>query len=147
MEVILLEDVEKLGKIGDLVKVADGYGRNFLIPKNLAMAATKRNMKELDHKKRLVGAKKRRDLKDAGDIATRLEALRITIPAKVGEEEKLFGSVNRRNIADALAKEGMDVEKKKILLEEPIKTTGVFDVEVKVHQDVKAKIRVWVVAE
>lgn len=147
MDIILLEDVENLGKIGDLVKVADGYARNFLIPKKLALQATKRNVGELEHKKQIAEAKRRTDMKNAEAIAQRLESLKITIPAKVGEEDKLFGSVTRRNIADAIVKEGVDVDRKNILLEEPIKSAGVFDVEVKVHQETHAKIRVWVVAE
>ena len=147
MEVILLEDVENLGKIGDLVKVADGYARNFLIPKNKALVATKRNIKELEHAKRLAQSKKKQELKTAEDMVTRLETLRITIPAKVGEEDKLFGSVTTRNIAEALEKEGIEIERRKILLEEPIKTTGVFDVPVRIHAELIGKLRVWVVAE
>lgn len=147
MNVILMEDVEKLGKAGDVVKVADGFARNFLIPKGKAMAATTRNVKELEHKKRLVESRNKKALKGAQSIADKLETLQITIPAKVGEDEKLFGSVTRRNISDALAKEGVEIERKNILLEEAIKTTGVFNVDVKVHKDVKAKLRVWVVAE
>ena len=147
MDVILLEDVNNLGKIGDLVKVSDGYARNFLIPKKLALAATNRNVKQLQHKQRLAESKRKSDVKGAEEMVARLETLRLTIPAKVGEEEKLFGSVTRRNIAEALEKEGIAIDRKNILLEEPIKTTGVFNVEIKVHQDVTGKIRIWVVAE
>jgi large subunit ribosomal protein L9 len=147
MEIILLENVDSLGKIGDLLKVADGYARNFLIPQKLAMVATKRNTKDLEHKQRIVEAKKKRDVADAGSLAAKVESLQLTIPAKVGEEDKLYGSITRRNIAEALAKEGVKVERKQILLAEPIRSTGVFDVDLKVHQDVTAKMRVWVVAE
>ncbi len=147
MEVILTENIEKLGKMGDLVKVSDGYARNYLLPKGLAMQATKRSIKQLEHSKRLVEAKRLRDMKDAQSISDRLESLKITIGAKVGEEEKLFGSVTRMNIADALKKEGMDINKKNILLADPIKTTGVFDVDIKIHQNINTKVRVWVVAE
>lgn len=147
MDIILLEEVENLGKIGDLVKVADGYARNFLIPKKFALQATKRNIKGVEHKKRIAEAKRRSDMKNAEAIAEKLESLKITIPAKVGEEDKLFGSVTRRNIAEAILREGVEIERKNILLEEPIKTAGIFDVDVKVHQETHAKIRIWVVAE
>jgi len=147
MEVILTENIEKLGKMGDLVKVSDGYARNYLLPKGLAMQATKRSIKQLEHSKRLVEAKRLRDMKDAQSISDRLESLKITIGAKVGEEEKLFGSVTRMNIADALKKEGMDINKKNILLADPIKTTGVFDVDIKINHNINTKVRVWVVAE
>lgn len=147
MEIILTENVEKLGKMGDLVKVADGYARNYLIPKGMAIQATKRSVKQLEHNKRLVEVKRLREAKDAQSVADRLQAIKVTIPAKVGEEEKLFGSVTRKNIAEALEKEGIKIDRKKILLTEAIKTTGVFDVDIKVHQDVTTKIRIWVVGE
>lgn len=147
MHVILMEDINKLGKMGDLIKVKDGYARNYLVPKKLALEATKRNMKELEHKKRMVDDKRKRDLASATDISTRISNLQITIGAKVGEEDKLFGSVTSRNIKDALDKEGVEIDKKNIMLEEPIKTVGVFDVDIKVHPEVIAKLRVWVVKE
>jgi large subunit ribosomal protein L9 len=147
MQVILLEDIDNLGKTGDVIKVKDGYARNLLIPKNLAVEATPRSVKQLDHQMRLVEAKRKRDMKTAEDAKNRLENLRITIPAKVGEDEKLYGSITRKNIVTALGNEGIKIEKKKVLLEEPIRSTGVFDVDVKIHQDVTAKLRVWVVAE
>ncbi len=147
MKVILLKDVDKVGRIGDALTVANGYARNFLIPGNMAIQATERSLKQLNHQKRIAEDRKRKEIAGAEGIKRRIESLQITIPAKVGEEEKLYGSVTAKNIQDAFAKMDVEVRKRDILLEEPIRTVGVFEVPVKLGYEVKAKAKVWVVKE
>ena len=147
MDVILLSEMENLGKAGDMVKVANGYARNYLIPRGFAIEATTRSVKQLEHQKRIAEVRAKKERAEALSQAEKLEALKVTIAAKVGEEEKLYGSITRRNIAEAVAAEGIAIERKHILLEEPIRSTGVFDVDVKIKGDVTAKLRVWVVSE
>lgn len=145
MQVILKEDVEKLGKIGDVVVVSDGYARNFLIPKNLATEATPRNMKRIEHEKRLIAEKLKKATKEAENFARRLNEIIVTIPVQTGEGDKLFGSVTTMDIASALEKEGITVERKKILLENLIKELGAYIVPVKIHPEVTANLKVQVV--
>jgi len=147
MQVILREDVEKLGKIGDLVKVKPGYGRNFLVPSNKAIEATPKNLKSMEHAKKLVSDRIRTLKKSAAADADRIKSLSITIKAKVGEEGKLFGSVTSMDIADAAKAQGVDIDKRKISLAEPIKRLGEFTVPVKLHTDVVADLKVTVIAE
>ena len=147
LRVILNEDVEHLGSVGDVVDVANGYGRNFLIPRNLAVPATTRNVKQLEHTRRLVSAKRAKAIRTAQDVAKRLGDVSVTIAKAVGEEDKLFGSVTNRDIADALAREGFTLDKRLIVLDKPIKNLGVYTVQVKLHTDVAAQVKVWVVAE
>jgi large subunit ribosomal protein L9 len=147
MKVFLREDVKNLGKIGEVVNVSDGYARNFLLPKKLAVEANTRNIKEFEHNKRIIQerAAKIRDASKA--TANKLSALSIVIKAKAGEEEKLFGSVTTMDIAEALKAEGYEIDKKKISLEEPIKRLGEYSVEVKIHPEVSATVKVQVVPE
>lgn len=147
MQVILREDIEKLGKIGDLVKVKDGFGRNFLLPTKKAIEATPKNMKAMEHAKKMVSDRLRKLKKEAAADAESIKSLAITIKAKVGEEGKLFGSVTSMDIAEAAAAQGVKIDKRKIQLEEPIKRTGEFTVTVKLHADVTADMKVSVVAE
>jgi len=147
MKVILTENVETLGKIGDVVNVSTGYARNYLIPKKLAMFATEGNVKVHEHKKRMVQAKIRKQRQEAENLARQVENLSITIPAKVGEEDRLFGSVTSAMIQEALKREGIEIDKKRILLDEPIKSLGVFNVPVKIFPEVTAKVKIWVVKE
>jgi large subunit ribosomal protein L9 len=147
MQVILREDVDNLGKIGDLVKVKPGYARNFLVPSKKAIEATPKNMKAMEHAKKMVSDRLRTLKKSAAADAENIKALAIVIKAKVGEEGKLFGSVTSMDIAEAAAAKGVTIDKRKIALEEPIKRLGEFTVTVKLPADVTADLKVTVVAE
>ena len=147
MQVILMEDVPSLGQIGDLVKVSEGYGRNYLIPQKKAIVATEKNMKVLAHQKRQVQHHIGRLKKDAESLAARINDLSCTFAKAVGESGKLFGSVTSMEIESFLKEKGIDVDRKKIVLEEPIKNVGMFTVPIKVHPDVVAQLKVWVVQE
>ena len=147
MEVILRHAVENLGKPGDVVKVKNGYGRNYLLPHNLAYEATPGNLKRIQQERaRLEAAEgQRRDA--AQEIATKLEQVSLTFSARVGEEGKLFGSVTTADIAQQLESQGFHVEKRQIDLHEPIKALGVYRVPVRLHADVKPEIKVWVIKQ
>jgi len=147
MQVILREDIDNLGKIGDLVKVADGYARNFLVPAKKAIEATPNNVHAMDHAKKMVSDRIRKLKKEAAADADVIKALAITIKAKSGEEGKLFGSVTSMDIAEAMKAQGVAVDKRKIVLEEPIKRLGDFTVAVKLHADVTAEFKLTVIAE
>ena len=147
MQVILLEDVSSLGKAGDLVKVSDGYGRNYLIPKKKAILATEKSVTVLDHQKRMVQHRMARVKKDIQKIAEEIENLSCTFTRAVGESGKLFGSVTSMDIEAYLKDNGIEVDRKKIHLEEPIKSVGKFTVPIKLHPDVSAELKVWVVQE
>ena len=147
MKVILKDDVKSLGRMGDVVNVSEGYARNYLIPKNLAAEASTKNIKELEHNKKII-MEKAAKIRDASkNEAEKLAALTLTIKARVGEEDKLFGSVTSMDIAGALAEQGFDIDKKKIHIDEPIKRTGEFTVQVKMHAEVSAQVKVNVVPE
>ncbi|MFA5255461.1 MAG: 50S ribosomal protein L9 [Candidatus Omnitrophota bacterium] len=147
MKVILTQTVDRLGKIGDIVNVKDGYARNYLFPKNAAKEATPGNMKILDSLKKKQVLEDAKRLDGAKALAEKIAALSITISAKAGEEEKLFGTVTTEMISAALGAEKIVVDKKDIVLDEPIKRLGVYQVGVKVHPEVKASLRVWIVKE
>jgi large subunit ribosomal protein L9 len=147
MKVILREDVEKLGKAGEVVKVADGFGRNYLIPRQLAVPADVRNLKSLEHDRRVIEARVKKTRKSAESLATRLSSVSLTIPAKAGEEGKLFGAITSRDIADALGKAGVPVDRKTVLLPDPIKQLGDYKVKIKAGGDLAPEISVSVVAE
>jgi len=145
IQVILKEDVQNLGKSGDLVTVRPGYGRNYLIPQGLAVIATAGNVKQIEHEKKLIAARNAQLLKDAQSVSDKLGALEVQIERQAGEEQKLFGSVTGRDIAEALAEKGVPVDHKKIVLPEPIKTIGYHTVEVKLGQGITGKVKVVVV--
>ena len=147
MQVILREDIDKLGKIGDLVKVADGYARNYLVPQKKAIEATPDNVRSMEHAKKMVADRLRKLKKEASAEADQIKGLTITIKAKVGEEGKLFGSVTSMDIAEAAKAQGVNIDKRKIALEEPIKRVGDYTVTVKLHADVTADFKVTVAAE
>ncbi|MBW2262353.1 MAG: 50S ribosomal protein L9 [Deltaproteobacteria bacterium] len=148
MRVILQEDVEKLGKSGDQVTVSDGYARNFLIPRNLAVRATTRNLKQLEHVKRVAAQRKARKLKLSADLRTKLVDLSITVTKPVGENEKLYGSVTGRDVEQALKDEGLTVDKKRIRFEESsIRSLGVYTVHVKLADGQEMPVKLWVVAK
>jgi large subunit ribosomal protein L9 len=147
MQVILLEDIPSLGKIGDMVKVSDGYGRNYLIPKEKAVFATEKNLKTLQHEKVLVQQRLGKIKKGAVKMAQEIEKLSCTFAKNVGESGKLFGSVTSMEIEAFLEENGMDVDRKKIILEEPIKNLGMYTVAIKLQPEVTAYLKVWVVQE
>ena len=147
MKVILREDVEKLGKAGDIVKVADGYGRNFLIPRQLAVPADVRNVRALEHDKRVIEARAKKTRKAAESLAEKVAAVCVTLPARAGEEGKLFGAITSRDIAEALEKAGVAVDRKLVQLAEPIKQIGDYKVKVKLGADIVPEISVSVVPE
>ncbi|HSB05958.1 MAG TPA: 50S ribosomal protein L9 [Thermodesulfobacteriota bacterium] len=147
MQVILLEDISSLGKTGDLVKVSDGYGRNYLIPQKKAILATEKNLKALEHQKRLVQHRVSKARKDVQKLAQEIGSLSCTFAKPVGESGKLFGSVTTMEIEAYLKENGIDVDRKKIHLEEPIKSVGMYTVPIRLHPEVIAHLKVWVVQE
>jgi large subunit ribosomal protein L9 len=147
MKLILREDVENLGKGGDLVDVKPGYGRNFLLPRGLAVVANTKNVRELDHQKTVASAKAAKLKASAEAIAKRLSETPVVLKRKAGEQDKLFGSVTAIDIAEALAARGLQLDRRSIDLAEPIKTVGDFEVPVKLHHDVVGKAKVKVEAE
>lgn len=147
MKVILRENVENLGKTGDIVKVSDGYARNYLLPRNLVYVADEKNMTAVEHHKKSLAKKRERETTEARDVAKKLEQFSCTISRKVGENEKIFGSVTSSDIAEALEKGGFRVDRRQVQLGEPIKQLGVLTVPVKLGTDVTAQVKVWVVQE
>ncbi|MEW6335074.1 MAG: 50S ribosomal protein L9 [Thermodesulfobacteriota bacterium] len=147
MKVILKQYVESLGKAGDLVRVADGYARNFLIPKGLATEASTRNIKIFEHEKKRILDHAEKIHLQAEELATKLGGVVCTITRRVGEQEKLYGSVSAKDIEVALAAQGYEIEKRDILLDEPIRALGEFPVRIKLSAGVTAEIKVAIAAE
>jgi large subunit ribosomal protein L9 len=147
MEVILQEDVEHLGHIGDIVKVRNGYGRNFLLPRGLAIEANRRNLRVLEHQKRLAAVKKERVQKEATSMSQKIAALSLVIPARAGEEDRLFGSVTNQDIERALQAQNVTIDRRRILLAEPIKQLGIYTVPVNLGGEVRTTVTVQVVRE
>ena len=147
MKVILKEDVKNLGKMGDMVNVAEGHARNFLIPQKLAVEAITKNIKALELQKKVIQKKANKEKNSAQALSEKIAALNLTIKAKAGEEEKLFGSITSMDIAAELKNEGIDIDKKKISIDEPIKRLGAYTVGVKVHPDITTQLNITVVAE
>jgi large subunit ribosomal protein L9 len=147
IQVILKEDVPNLGRSGELVSVKPGYGRNYLIPQGLALAATRKNVAQMDHHKKQIEAQAAKVRKDAEGVAANLNGASITIERQTGEENKLFGSVTARDIEEALGAKGLKVDRRKIVIAEAIKSLGDFNVEIKVARDVTAHVKVTVVAK
>lgn len=142
MKIILKEDVSNLGFIGDTVNVADGYARNYLFPKNLAAIANPRNIKVFEHEKRIITEKIKKQKTTADDIALRLSALNITLKAKAGEEGKLFGSITNKDIVDFLKETGIELDKRKVIIENPIKRIGEHSIKIKIHPEVTVALKV-----
>ena len=147
MEIILREDVENLGHRGDVVKVAAGFGRNYLLPRGLAVQITPGNLQQLEHEKRVLESRQKKERAGAEALRARYDEVQVTIARKVGEADALYGSVTNADIAEALAAQGLAVDKRKIQLAEPIRALGSFKVPVKLHRDVQAQIQVLVVKE
>jgi len=147
MKVILREDVYNLGKSGEVVTVKPGYGRNFLLPRGLAVLASEKNVRQLEHEKSVIEARQTKLRAGAQEQANQLSNVQVKIARKVGEQDKLFGSVTALDIAEALAAQGRKLDRRTIHLPEPIKTIGTHEVEIRLHRDVSAKIKVEVSAE
>jgi large subunit ribosomal protein L9 len=144
MEVILRDHVEHLGRRGEIVKVADGYARNYLLPRNLALPATEGNKQRIERERKLLEAREAEERQSAEAIAARLTALELTVARKVGENDQLYGSVTNADIADLLGEKGFEIDRRKILLPDPIKALGETTVPVKLHRDVTAQLRIVV---
>ena len=147
MEVILREHVEKLGRRGDVVKVAEGYARNYLLPRKLALAVTEANKRQIEREKKVAEVRELEEKSAAEAVAQRLTQLEIEIARRVGENETLYGSVTSADIAHALAAKGFDIDKKKIQLADPLKALGESTVPVRIHREVTAQVKVKVVPE
>lgn len=147
MKVILKEDVKNLGVAGSIVNVADGFARNFLIPRNLAVEASTKNIKALEQERKKIEEAAKKAKERAMEVSNRLSTITLQIQAKAGEEGKLFGSITNADISEALKKEGFDIDRKRIILDEPIKRLGAYTVNIKVHQDVVVPVNINVIPE
>jgi large subunit ribosomal protein L9 len=147
MKVILTKDLENVGKAGALVDVKPGFGRNYLLPRQLAMPATAKNIRQLDHEKSGILARAARQRSSMDAMAKKISAIQLKFSRKVGEQDKLFGSVTSKDIHDRLVEQGYEIDRKQIHLPEPLKTIGDHEVEVKLHPEVTAKLKVAIAAE
>jgi len=147
MKVILIEDVEKLGVQGQIVDVKPGFARNYLIPKGLAWLYNNSNLKKLEHQKKLWEVKNIKEKEKAQSLKEKIESMEIKIPAKVGEENLLYGSITTSQIAKVLEDKGILIDKRKIMMDEPIKRAGYHDIKLKLHRDVEATLKIEVVSE
>ena len=145
MKVILKENVEGVGHLGDLLDVSDGFARNYLLPRRKALEANSRNVKELEHAKRVMAEKAKKEKLEIEALAKKMSAVSLTIPAQVGKDDKLFGSVTVKDIAEGLAEQGFTVDRRKIQLAQPIKELGTVAVPVKLHREVTATVSIHVV--
>ncbi|MGC9315535.1 MAG: 50S ribosomal protein L9 [bacterium] len=146
MKVILTEDIRNLGPAGEVIEVKDGYARNYLIPKNLAVKASKANLSRVDQIKTTRANREERRKKKLATLAESLEGLSIDIPVQVGDDEKIYGAVTQHMVLEALRGRGFNLERKAVQLEEPIKQLGVYNIEIKLHAEVRPQIRIWVVS-
>ncbi|MFK7928378.1 MAG: 50S ribosomal protein L9 [Myxococcota bacterium] len=144
MRVILKKEVANLGDAGDIVKVRPGYGRNFLIPRGLAIPANEGSVKQLEHQQRLASAIKKKELAGANELGAKLGQTSITIRREAGEDDRLFGSVTNRDIVEALAAEGIEVDRKSVQLDDHIRSLGLFQVPVRLHREITATVKVYV---
>ena len=147
MDVILTENVKNLGTIGEVVKVKPGYGRNYLVPQGLAVEASEAKLKEVEHHKRQLNRKAEKLSQEAADVKARIEAVECTFVHKASEEGKLFGSVTSMEIAESLAAQGIEIDRRKILLEQPIKELGEHSIDIKLNAGVNAIVKINVISE
>lgn len=147
MKLLLRQDYETLGVAGDVINVKPGFARNFLIPKGFAMLATDKNLKRYENDQKQMHMHEEKEKRQSEELAKTLENVSCTITVQVGEEDKMFGSVTSQNIAEALESQGYSIDKRKIVLEEPIKSLGIYSIPIKLYKDVEAKVKVWVVKE
>ena len=145
MEVILSKDVEKIGKAGSVIKVKDGYARNYLLPHKLAVSANNQNLLAIQQKKQKQELAQQKNQEQAEGLKNKLAGLSLTIPVLVQKEDKLYGSITAVEIANVLKDEGFEIDKSCIVLDEPIKSLGIFEVAIKLHPDVTAQIKIWIV--
>lgn len=147
MKVILKEDVKSVGDMGHIVDVADGFARNYLVPKGLAIEANVKNMRSLEHEKKVIQEKAKKAKMSAQDLSNSIASMDIVIKSKAGEEGKLFGSVTTMDIAEQLKNQGFEIDKKKISMDEPIKRLGTYAVSIKLHPEISTQVNVQVVEE
>lgn len=147
MEVVLIKDHENLGTALDVVPVKDGFARNFLIPKGIAVPATEGNKKRVAKTREIEKGREEKKITEAREVAAKIEQTPCTIPVKVGDEEKIYGSVSSQEIAEFLKKEGFKIEKRDVVLDDPIKQLGVYTIKITVYRSVTANLKVWVVKE
>jgi len=147
MQLLLKQDIEKLGSMGDVVAVKNGYARNYLLPKGLATTVTEENIRKVERARRQIELEREKALEDVRNLAEQLDVASCTVVAKANEEGHLFGSVGPQQIANALAGDGFKVDPKTVELETPIKDLGVYDITIRLHPEVSATCKVWVVAE
>ena len=147
MKVILKEDVKSIGSMGQVVDVSDGFARNYLVPRGLAVEANVKNIRSLEHEKKVIQEKARKVKNSVQDLADRLANMTVVIKTKAGEEGKLFGSVTTMDIAEQLKNQGIEIDKKKISLDEPIKRLGTYTVNLKLHSEITAQVNIQVIEE
>ena len=147
MQIVLKEDIDKLGRRGENVKVADGYARNYLLPLGKALPATAGNLKVIEREKRRYVVRLTKEKEENQALAGRIQALSLTLVRKVGESDVLYGSVTSGDVAESLSKEGIVVDKRRIQLPEPIKSLGIYTIPIRLHPEVTAEVKVWVVKE
>ena len=145
MKVILTQPIPNLGDVGDVVQVADGYAVNYLLPRKIAVKADPSKLRQLEHQRRILQKRRERQLAELKELAEKLEETSVTITARAGEEDRLFGSVTNTQIAEALAEQGIRIDKKQIQIDEPIKSLGVYKVAVKLGMGVQANLKLWVI--
>jgi len=147
MKIILTQKHDTLGDVGEVVAVKAGYASNYLIPNGIAMAATPKNLKVIEQEKNRLMVAALREKKGAENLKKKLDTISVTAEVQVGEEERVFGAVTTQHIAELLAVKGFDVDRRKIVLDEPLKALGVYEVPVKLHPDVESMVKVWVVRQ
>lgn len=145
MEVILLEDVRNLGEMGEIVEVAPGYGRNYLIPQGLAEPATAATKSQVDHQLKMIEARREREREAARGILGKIDGVSISVPARVSDEDRLYGSVGERDVVDALGQQGFEIDRKQVMLDQPIDELGIYKVPIKLASGIYAHVRLWVV--
>ncbi len=145
MRVILIKDFENLGKTGDTIDVKSGFARNYLVPQGIALIANSSGLKKIQEQVRLKELRHKKSLQKAQELADKLNSLSLTIPVQVGEEDRVFGAVTSQMVAEQLLEKGYEIDKRHIMLEEPIKALGIFEIPVKILQDVTATIKLWVI--
>jgi large subunit ribosomal protein L9 len=145
MEIILNQDVDRIGKAGTIIKVKDGFARNFLIPNGLAVSLTPANLKKLEQEKQRKALKLTKHKKDAEELKEKISALSLTMPVLTHDEEKLYANITAQDISAALKEEGLDIDKSCIVLDEPLKSLGIYEVPINLHPEVSLKVKVWIV--
>jgi len=147
MKVVLKDDIKNVGKMGQIVDVADGYARNYLVPRGLAVEANIKNLKSLEHEKKIIQEKAKRIKNSSQTLSDKISTMTLVIKAKAGDEGKLFGAVTSMDIAELLKNEGIEMDKKKIFLDEPIKRLGSYSVNIKIHPEISTHLNIQVVEE